>query len=360
MVFTIQHKSFMVESYFRNGSKIDGQWQYSLQDCLEEFRNEFPNFIFDYDSFRHTVTHSVMVFRETGSVKQKEGAGRAKKRTEELVNNVREIINNAPRTSVRALSQQVGVSIGTCHTILKKDLHLFPYRMTCYQEIKEIDYPRRITFSQWFLNNFDNELLDKTFFSDESWFYLNGYVNSQNMRMWTNEKPDNFFVETTLHPQKIGVWCAISRRRIIGPIFFNGTLTGERYRQEIIMPFIEQLDDEEITQGYFQQDGARAHTAGETINMLQQFFQNRLITLNTEHEFPPRSCDITPCDFFLWPFLKNSIYRVQIPDLADLQIRIAERINGIDNAILQNVFSSIRRRCEKCFEQGGGHFEQFL
>ncbi|KAI4459559.1 periostin-related [Holotrichia oblita] len=62
------------------------------------------------------------MLKETMSVKQKEGAGRAEKRTEELVNNVREIISNAPRTSVRTLSQQVGVSIGTCHTILKKDL----------------------------------------------------------------------------------------------------------------------------------------------------------------------------------------------------------------------------------------------
>ncbi|KAI4459743.1 periostin-related [Holotrichia oblita] len=74
------------------------------------------------NSFFGTQSHFVMVFRETMSVKQKEGAGRAEKRTEELVNNVREIISNAPRTSVRTLSQQVGVSIGTCHTILKKDL----------------------------------------------------------------------------------------------------------------------------------------------------------------------------------------------------------------------------------------------
>lgn len=219
MVFSTEHKTFMIETYFRNGRKVDGQWLYSLGNCLEEFQNEFPNLEFDYDSFQHTVKHCVKVFRETGSVKRKEGSGRPKKRTVELVNNVRDIMDNAPGTSIRVLSQLTGVSYGTCLTVLKKDLHLFPYRMTCFQEILQVDHPRRITFCQWFLNNFDDNLLDKTFFSDEAWFYLNGYVNSQNMRMWTTEKPDNFYVETSLHPQKIGVWCAISRRRIIGPFF---------------------------------------------------------------------------------------------------------------------------------------------
>jgi hypothetical protein len=30
------------------------------------------------------------------------------------------------------------------------------------------------------------------------------------------------FIESFLHPEKVGVWAAISKRRIIGPIFFEG------------------------------------------------------------------------------------------------------------------------------------------
>uniref|UniRef100_V5GT01 Transposable element Tc3 transposase n=1 Tax=Anoplophora glabripennis TaxID=217634 RepID=V5GT01_ANOGL len=182
------------------------------------------------------------------------------------------------------------------------------------------------------------------------------------MRMWSSEKPDNFFVEGPLHAQKIGVWCALNRRRIYGPIFFNGTLTAQRYREEIIAPFVNQLEENEITNFYFQQDGARAHTAGETMNMLREVFQNRLISLNAEHEFPPRSCDITPCDFFLWPYLKNTIFELPIPDLNHLQARLIDKIREINNtpSILENVFNSLRNRCEKCLEQGGGHFQQLL
>ncbi|RZC38647.1 hypothetical protein BDFB_013751 [Asbolus verrucosus] len=36
----------MLESYFRNGRKIDAVWQYVIADCLEEFRNEFSGVVF--------------------------------------------------------------------------------------------------------------------------------------------------------------------------------------------------------------------------------------------------------------------------------------------------------------------------
>jgi hypothetical protein len=88
------------------------------------------------------------------------------------------------------------------------------------------------------LNN--NDILDKCFFSDEAWFQLSEYLNKQNMSMWSAESPHEF-VETLLHLQKIAVWLAVSRRRIIGPIFFNQTLTAARYRNDLLEPFINEL-----------------------------------------------------------------------------------------------------------------------
>ena len=104
---------------------------------------------------------------------------------------------------------------------IEKDLGLFAYRLQCVQELHDGNFPIRREYCEWFLNTFDDELLEKTFFTDEAWFHLSGYVNSQNMRMWSQEKPP-FYVEAPLHAQKIGVWAAISQRRIIGPFFFNG------------------------------------------------------------------------------------------------------------------------------------------
>jgi len=78
-------------------------------------------------------------------------------------------------------------------------------------------------------------------FSDEAWFHLSGYVNSQNSRIWGSENP-NAIHEEPLHSEKIGVWCGMSRRRIIGPIFFDATVTKAAY-MEIFNTFVNQLDD---------------------------------------------------------------------------------------------------------------------
>ncbi|GFU88789.1 hypothetical protein TNCV_4444661 [Trichonephila clavipes] len=43
---------------------------------------------------------------------------------------------------------------------------------------------------------------------DEAHFWLNGYVNKQNCRIWS-EANSLVYVETPLHPEKLTVWCAL-------------------------------------------------------------------------------------------------------------------------------------------------------
>jgi hypothetical protein len=165
----------------------------------------------------------------------------------------------------------------------------------------------------------------------------------------SGENP-HYYIEVPLHSQKIGVWAAISRRRLIGPIFFEGKysmiyatfknlnvliagiLNAERYRLEIWTPLIETLLDDELTQGYFQQDGARIHTTWANLNFLMEFYDNRLISLNMPHEWPPRSCDLTPCDFFLWPYIKKSIFSARVVDMDDLRKRTTNKFEEINNS----------------------------
>ncbi|GFU65611.1 hypothetical protein TNCV_635341 [Trichonephila clavipes] len=43
---------------------------------------------------------------------------------------------------------------------------------------------------------------------DEVHFWLNGYVNQQNGRIWSEANPQ-VYAETPLHPEKLTVWCAL-------------------------------------------------------------------------------------------------------------------------------------------------------
>ncbi|CAH1372853.1 unnamed protein product, partial [Tenebrio molitor] len=92
-------------------------------------------------------------------------------------------------------------------------------------------------------------------------------------------------------------------------LFFNaGHRDLHTKKNEILTPFLTQLHDDELVYGYFQQDGATAHTTRATIDFLTEIYDNRIISRNTPNNWSPRSCDLTPCDFFLWPHIKNSIY----------------------------------------------------
>ena len=125
------------------------------------------------------------------------------------------------KKSIRKLSQQVGVSYGMSHTALKKLLFLHPYKITAVHELKPGDSAKRVAYCKWFLDFLGLEgegILDVTFFTDEAYFHLLGYISSQNSRVWCAHNPHAFH-ESPLHGEKIGVWVGMSRRRIVGPIF---------------------------------------------------------------------------------------------------------------------------------------------
>jgi hypothetical protein len=75
------------------------------------------------------------------------------------------------------------------------------YKINVYQESKPQDFEARVNYCHWFQQTFDNDLLDLNFYSDEAWFMLSGYLNSQNFRIWTTDNP-HAYLEAPLHPQK--------------------------------------------------------------------------------------------------------------------------------------------------------------
>ena len=111
--------------------------------------------------------------------------------------------------------------------------------------------------------------------------------------------------EVGLHSEKIGVWCGMSWRRIIGPIFFDANITTAAY-MEIFNTFVNQLDDEELSIGYFQQDGATSHTSHVSMAEIQSFSGDRVIWKGL---WPLRSPDLKPPDYFLWGCLKGRVYQ---------------------------------------------------
>ena len=145
-------------------------------------------------------------------------------------------------------------------------------------------------------------------------FHLSGCVNKQNMRYWSAENPHELH-QTPLHCERVTVWCAISSVGIIGPYFFEENeravvVNATRYREMIEEFFLPHLEEMDVGDVWFQQDGATAHTARASMELLREHFPDRLISLRGDLPWSARSPDLAPCDFFLWGYLKSIVYNV--------------------------------------------------
>ena len=88
----------------------------------------------------------------------------------------------------------------------------------------------------------------------------------------------------------------VNGHRIIGPIFFEETINSEWYINLILDPFFDELTYQECMSVFSQQDFATAHTADRSMRELRRIFGRRIIS---KELWPPRSPELTPCDFYL-------------------------------------------------------------
>ena len=66
----------------------------------------------------------------------------------------------------------------------------------------------------------------------------------------------------------------------------------------------------------FQQDGATCHTAEATLDILRPLFEDRIISRRADVVWSPRSCDLTPLDYYLLGAVNDKCYADK-PDTVD-------------------------------------------
>ena len=108
----------------------------------------------------------------------------------------------------------------------------------------------------------------------------------------------------------MNVFCAVSSCNVYGPFFFaEPTVTGINYLDMLQLWLMPQLQ-EDIVDFIFQQDGAPSHYHLDVSAHLNANLPGRWIGRASHNDspllpWPPRSPDLTPCDFFLWGYIKD-------------------------------------------------------
>ncbi|GFU44303.1 uncharacterized protein TNCV_3041401 [Trichonephila clavipes] len=141
--------------------------------------------------------------------------------------------------------------------------------------------------------------------------------------------------------KKLSVWCALWAGGIIGPYFFkndeghNVTVNGDRYRAMITNFSIPELNNHDVQELWFQQDGETCHTGGATIDLLKDTFGDRLISHFGPVNWPPTSCYLTQLDYFLWGYVKSLVYADKPQTLDHLEDNIRRVIADIRPQMLE-------------------------
>ncbi|GBN29469.1 hypothetical protein AVEN_151827-1 [Araneus ventricosus] len=109
------------------------------------------------------------------------------------------------------------------------------------------------------------------------------------------------------------------------------------------------------------QNGDPPHVANPVKRLLSMHFGNdRIISRHFPTNWPPRSPDLTPCDFCLWGYLNHVVFSGPIANLAELKTLIALHFNSIIRNTIRSVVEHSISRFELVAENGGEYIEHFL
>lgn len=362
------HLQAAVMNRFSNEELADmhlvyGEAQGNAREAGRIYADRFPN----RDAPDHRIFSAIhRRLRETASLRPRlqEPLG------EFMVPHEQEIIdyiNLHPNASCHSVAHALGIASHVTVWRVLRTHQMHPFRYQRVHGLTPADYPQRVQFSRWMLNNLraDRNFSSYILFSDEAQFARDGIFNHHNWHEWRENNPHLTREHGFQHRYSVNVWAGILGDRIIGPHIFPGPLTGNMYSaflERILPGLLENVPINIRRRMWYQHDGAPAHFSNASRQVLDNNYPNRWIGRGGPVPWPPRSPDLTPLDFFVWGHMKSLVYETPVESEENLIARIAVAAGDMsDNRrMVARVHRSLRNRCMSCVRMIGRHFEHLL
>ena len=104
--------------------------------------------------------------------------------------------------------------------------------------------------------------------------------------------------------------------------------------------FSQKIEEENIGNIWFQQDGATCHTAEATLDVLRPVFEEHIISRKADVVWPPRSCDVPPLGYYLQGAVKDKCYADKPETIEASKDNIREAIGEIQLHTIDNVLKN--------------------
>lgn len=269
-----------------------------------------------------------------------------------------------PKKSVREADSELGINYETIRRVLH-EFKYHAYKASVHQVLHPGDTGRRLVFCGWIAQEAANDpnFLASIIWTDESNFTNNGMMNRKNNHFWSKENPLIVIEGQNQIKFSINCWCAILNNRLLAVHLYPGTLTGARYVQfleEVLIGALEDIPIDARQNLFFQQDGAPAHNSGVAREFLNTHFPDKWIGTAGPVEWPARSPDLSPLDFYLWGYLKDELYKTRYATVEEMMEKIEDILNGIHHNSLRKATQGLIKRSHACIYVDGDLFEHLL
>lgn len=276
-----------------------------------------------------------------------------------LQDEILDYFDENPESSTREAAPHFNISHMYVWRTLRGDGE-HPYHLRRCQDLTPRDYIPRLEFSRWLLENWQRNII----WTDESTFTRVGMYNQHNTHLWMYENPHACRVDSYQHRFSVNVWAGIIGTHILGPVFLQ-RLTGDSYLlflRQTLPTLLEDVPLVNLREVFYQHDGAPAHFTWTVRQHLDAEYPQCWVGRGGPIQWPPRSPDLTPLDFFLWGRIKSLVYFNETTSAEDLKNRIVVAFEKVknDTEILGKLRQQLRKRALKCIEQNGGNFENVL
>jgi histone-lysine N-methyltransferase SETMAR len=282
--------------------------------------------------------------------------------TEDNVERVRDMVITDRRITYDVLAASLGISSGSIRKILHEDLGLrkltsrwIPHLLT--QEQKD----QRVEWCRFMLKKFDNgrsRLVSQILTGDETWIYMYEPERKFQSQVWVfpdDEAPTKVVRDRSVGKRMVATFVRRSGPVSTVPLLNRATVNAEWYTTVCLPKVFSQLQHDRPKTGVrgilLHHDNASSHTAAKTLDYLMDEGVQLL-------PHPPYSPDLAPCDFFVFPRVKDRLRGNRFNTAEDAIEAYESALQSLGEADWHSCFETWFLRMNRCVHACGEYFEK--
>ena len=273
---------------------------------------------------------------------------------------VRNLVEEDRRITVNQIANELGISFGSTFSILTEDLGFSKLSARWVPKaLQQNQMNLRSDLSLALLTTIEaneSNFFERVITGDETWIYQYDPESKVQSKQWLprgSAGPIKFKAERSA--QKIMATVFWDKDGIILLDFLEGqkTITASYYEKvlrKLKTALAKKRRGKLHRQILFHHDNAPAHTAKTVTTTLREFRWEIL-------SHPPYSPDLAPCDFFLFPKLKEHLKGTRFQSINEAKREAVTWLTRQTPEFYQGI-SRWKHRLQKCIELGGSYVEK--